>query len=92
MQALAAMPDDITTLERMNAVFDMVRSLPFRPNLWKVQNVFYGLSQTLYPMMRSRSDDYAKNWVREFEQLSEKLGLTLQNDLSESPQVEEVVA
>ena len=81
MQALASMPEDNETLVRMNAVFEMVRTLPFQPNLWKVQNLFYGLSQTLYPSMVARSDRHAQEWVRQFTQLGERLGLTLQADL-----------
>ena len=80
MQAFAAMPEDVDTLRRMNAVFNMVQTLPFQPHLWKVQNLFYGLMQTLYPTLVARSDRRTQEWVREFTQLGEKLGLTLQND------------
>jgi alpha-amylase/alpha-mannosidase (GH57 family) len=81
IQAFAAMPDDINTLERMNAVFDMVRSLPFQPDLWRVQNVYYELTQTLYPKMAGGcSDPSCREWVRQFTRLGEKLGLALENE------------
>lgn len=92
MQALAVMPEDLATLERMNTVFDMVRSLPFQPNLWKVQNVFYGLIQLLYPGMLARTDAEGQEWVRQFQQLGEKLGLTFTTELSRSPQPDTVAA
>jgi alpha-amylase/alpha-mannosidase (GH57 family) len=85
MQAFAAMPDDIETLERMNAVFEMVRSLPFQPHLWKVQNVYYELAQTLYPKIAGRGDQASREWVEQFQRLGEKLGLVLQKDSSHSP-------
>jgi alpha-amylase/alpha-mannosidase (GH57 family) len=84
MQAFAAMPDDIETLERMNAVFDMVRSLPFQPNLWKVQNVYYELTQSLYPKVIGRGDRNSRDWAEQFERLGEKLGLVLQKDFNHS--------
>jgi alpha-amylase/alpha-mannosidase (GH57 family) len=92
MQAFAAMPDDMDTLDRMNAVFDLLTTLPFQPNLWKVQNLYYGLSQTLYPKMAARSDRYAQEWVRKFSQLGEKLGVTLQTDVNRSSQAGLAVA
>jgi hypothetical protein len=75
-------PDDIETLERMNAVFDMVRSLPFQPNLWKVQNVYYELTQALYPKVAARADRVSRDWAEQFERLGEKLGVVLQKDLN----------
>ena len=92
MQAFAAMPEDIDTLRRMNAVFNMVQSLPFQPNLWKVQNLFYGLTQTLFPALAGRSDRRTQEWIREFTQLGEKLGLTLENHWREDPRPELAVA
>jgi hypothetical protein len=92
MQAFAAMPEDMDTLRRMNTVFNMVQSLPFQPNLWKVQNLFYGLMQTLYPKLAGRSDRRTLEWIREFTQLGEKLGLALQNDWHENPHPELAVA
>jgi hypothetical protein len=80
MQAFAAMPDDINTLERMNSVFDVVGSLPFQPDLWRVQNVYYELMQTLYPKVAGRGDPASREWVEQFQRLGEKLGLALQNE------------
>lgn len=92
MQAFAAMPEDIETLRRMNAVFEMVRALPFQPNLWKVQNLFYGMTQTLYPQVAGSADSRAAGWIREFTQLGEKLGLALQINFHENSHPEVAVA
>ncbi len=86
MQAFAAMPEDKETLARMNAVLDMVRGLPFQLNLWKVQNLYYGLTQTLLPEMAQRNDAAGVEWVRCFVDLGEKLGIAVeQKAAAESP-------
>lgn len=87
MQAFAAMPEDIDTLERMNSIFTLIQSLPFQLNLWKVQNLYYGLSQTLYPAMAARNDRRSAEWVRLFSDLGQKLGIALQSLPTPSPEV-----
>jgi len=87
MQAFAAMPADTETLERMNTIFSLIQSLPFRLNLWKVQNLYYGLSQSLYPEMAERKDQRSREWVRLFSDLGQKLGITLRMASTEEPKV-----
>ena len=90
MQAFAAMPSDIDTLERMNTVFTLIQSLPFQLNLWKVQNLYYGLTQTLYPELAARSDRQSREWVRQFSDLGQKLGVSL--EAAPSPQPDLAIA
>lgn len=78
MQALAAMPEDLATLQRMNEIFGMIKSLPFPVNLWKVQNLFYELKQSLYPRMADRQDSESWLWLRQFGELGEKLGIAVE--------------
>jgi hypothetical protein len=92
MQAFAAMPEDSDTLSRMNVLFDMVRTMPFKPDLWKVQNLYYGLTQTLCLRMIERSDPNAQEWIRQFLQLGEKLGLSVQIDLNQGSQADLAIA
>ena len=73
MQAFAAMPQDVDTLARMITVFTMVERLPFTLNLWKVQNLYYGLSRSLYPQMTAADDGHSREWARLFRDLGEKL-------------------
>ena len=77
MQALAAMPEDIATLQRMNDIFAMINSLPFPVNLWKVQNLYYELKETLFPVMAERTDRVSRLWQRQFAELGAKLGIAI---------------
>jgi hypothetical protein len=72
------MPEDSEILERMNAIFTLIHSMPFQLNLWKVQNLFYGLARTLYPQLAARNDQRAREWVRLFCDLGRKLGISPQ--------------
>jgi alpha-amylase/alpha-mannosidase (GH57 family) len=92
MQAFAAMPEDTETLQRMNTVFEMVQSLPFQLDLWRTQNLYYGLTQSLYPQMATRQEESAQEWVRAFRQLGEKLGVALESAVQFDPQAEKVPA
>jgi alpha-amylase/alpha-mannosidase (GH57 family) len=90
MQAFAAMPEDTETLERMNAIFTTVQSVPFQLNLWKVQNLYYGLAQTLYPQLAARNGPRCREWVRQFCDLGRKLGIS--PEAIPSPKPEAVAA
>jgi len=87
MQAFAAMPQDLPTLQRMNEIFSIVNSLPFQVSLWKVQNLFYGLEQTLYPRVGERQDSESRQWVRQFTDLGAKLGIVVKAPVSQEPQL-----
>src|SRR6185369_11917289 len=86
MQAFAAMPEDMETLERMNQIFTTIQSLPFRLNLWKVQNLYYGMTLTLYPQMAAKQDARSRQWVRLFTELGGKLGISLRSLPAPQPQ------
>lgn len=78
MQAFAAMPEDLGTLQRMNEIFSIINSLPFPVSLWKVQNLFYSLEQTLYPQMAENTDSESRLWLRQFAELGGKLGIAVE--------------
>jgi hypothetical protein len=78
MQAFAAMPEDLGTLHRMNEIFSLVNSLPFQMNLWKVQNLFYGLMQSLRERIEQHQDPQSQLWLREFSELGAKLGIAVE--------------
>jgi hypothetical protein len=76
MESLWADPDDISLLLQLNDAVEMVRFLPFEVNLWSVQNNYYELVQRVYPEQKSRADagdPQAKEWIRPFLSLGEKL-------------------
>ncbi len=75
--AFAANFADKAELERFNAIIDVVSSLPFAVNLWKVQNVYYDLMKRVYQQMAARGDEDSQRWAMEFAQLGEKLGVAV---------------
>ena len=87
MQAFAAMPEDLPTLERMNEIFTLINSLPFSLNLWKVQNLFYDLKETLFPRMIERADSESRLWAQQFVDLGSKLGIAVDLPVPEQPQL-----
>ncbi len=65
-------------LRRLDTAASLVHTLPFRVDLWKVQNVHYRLFETVYPKKRAQSergDELAQAWVNCFEALGRKLGI-----------------
>ena len=82
---LDAMGDELAvyphtqSLERYRAILDVVRSLPFEVDLWKLQNVFYQLLQTVYPEMSSTDDEQSRRWARDFAALGGALGVDVRN-------------
>ncbi|MFQ5816646.1 MAG: DUF3536 domain-containing protein [Terriglobia bacterium] len=74
-EQLLASPTDLMLLQKLEAVTDLVRSLPFEVNLWKVQNVYYEMLQRFYPEFRSRADKDAQEWLGHFTPLGEKLSV-----------------
>jgi hypothetical protein len=87
MQAFAAMPEDTEILERMNSIFTLIQSMPFQLNLWKVQNLFYGLARSLYPQLAARSGSRSREWVRQFCDLGRKLGISPEAIPNPQPEV-----
>jgi alpha-amylase/alpha-mannosidase (GH57 family) len=69
-------PHDFSLLQRLNAILELTRSLPFMVNLWEPQNIYYEVLKTVYPESRDRAeqgDESAKMWVAYFASLGEKL-------------------
>jgi hypothetical protein len=61
------------TLVLFNAAMKLVRSLPFPVDLWKIQNVYYQLAETILPELQSRDDEQSRRWCDEFVRLGEQL-------------------
>ena len=74
-------PSETSLLQRLNAILDITRSLPFMLNLWKAQNNYYEILQTVYPEFRDRAekgDENARTWVGLFTSLGDKLSIRVQ--------------
>ncbi len=74
-------PHDLKLLERLGAAVGFTTSLPFEFDFWRIQNIYYEMLQTLYAEFEVKSqngDDGAKEWVRQFLALGEKLRVKVQ--------------
>jgi hypothetical protein len=65
-------------LQQFNAAVDMVKSLPFKVNLGRVQNVFYQLLQNVYPVVALEGDSVNLGWLTEFEALGARLEICVE--------------
>ena len=73
-------PHDRDLLERWAGLASFTESLPFDVNLWKSQNVFWELLNTVYPAVRERADASeaeARQWVDLFTSLGELLSVVV---------------
>jgi alpha-amylase/alpha-mannosidase (GH57 family) len=75
-EQLRAQPGEPDALERLDTVTGLARFLPFEVSLWKAQNVYYDILQTVYPDFRKRAEqgnEGAQEWVRLFMSLGDRL-------------------
>jgi alpha-amylase/alpha-mannosidase (GH57 family) len=78
VERITASPTELGLLKKLDEAVGMLHSLPFQVNLWKVQNTFYDLLQTIYPELREKADrgnEKAQKWVGHFRVLGEKLSV-----------------
>jgi hypothetical protein len=76
MEQFAASPDHIELLDRVEALLDITRSLPFEVLLWKPQNTWFEMRRTAldgYAERAHSGDAGAAAWVQRFRSLGEKL-------------------
>ena len=69
VSALADTPGDTGALVNLLDGIELAQSMPFDVDLWKVQNLYWGMLQTGYPEFRQkaeRNDQQAAEWVRDF--------------------------
>ncbi|MGC2324294.1 MAG: DUF3536 domain-containing protein [Terriglobales bacterium] len=85
MQSFQAEPAAPERLERMEAVIQMVRGLPFEVNLWRIQNIYYQMLQRVRPEFQARKDEEARTWLSHFDRLGEKLGISVPEPQPSTP-------
>jgi alpha-amylase/alpha-mannosidase (GH57 family) len=74
-------PQDVHVLEQWVGMADLIEALPFDVNLWKTQNVFYELLNTVYPALKDRLDDgdeAAGRWTNLFSILGDRLSVAVE--------------
>jgi len=76
MTSLVDTPEDTGILKNMIDCIELAQTMPFDVDLWKVQNLYWGMLQTSYPEFEQRAernDQQAAEWVKEFSSLGEQL-------------------
>lgn len=78
---LVEAPENLHVLARLEETASILQSLPFEVNLWKTQNMNYGMLKSVYPAYRARAErgeEDARVWIQHFTSLSEKLGFRME--------------
>lgn len=72
----AKKPADTAAVERLQAVVELARSLPFEVVLWTPQNIWWDVRRTFFAENHAApGDQAAQAWAQRFQALGEKLGL-----------------
>lgn len=74
-------PGNLELIQELLGAIELRHSLPFEVEIWKVQNGYYRLLQSSFQDFQSRAetgDDSAKEWVKLFTELGEKLGVNVE--------------
>ena len=77
MERIAEAPDAVAMLARTAAIAEIVRTMDIEVNLWKTQNLYFGMLNTVAPSRREqagRGASTAQEWLRHFLQLGDCLG------------------
>jgi hypothetical protein len=78
-ERLAADPTE-PRLKQLHNAATVIESLPFGVDIWKIQNIYYALLQTVYPKMQelqARGDEPAQAWVENFSPLGRLLRIKI---------------
>ena len=71
-------PENLHDLQQLGAAVDLETELPFAVHLWKVQNIYYDMLNSVYPRQHRQSeqgDRKARIWVEHFVALGHKLSV-----------------
>jgi hypothetical protein len=77
---LREQPDRVELLESWAGLAHLAGTLPFEVSVWKSQNVFYELLNTVYPAVRERADggdEDARQWADLFAALGARLSVVV---------------
>ncbi len=73
-ERLFEQPDDLSFLKSLNKAAELVRTLPFKINLWKTQNICYKILHAHCPSLQEKvslGDQNATDWLRQYTVLAE---------------------
>ena len=78
MASLVTTPEDIDLLKELLAAAEMLHSLPFPIDLWKVQNLYHEMLKSTYPEFQKRAqpgDEAVQEWLNQFVPLGQQLSI-----------------
>jgi alpha-amylase/alpha-mannosidase (GH57 family) len=76
----------VSVLRELREATGLLVKLPFPVDLWRVQNIFYVLMQSVYRQMQKRhieGEQTAEEWLTIFEDLAQKLAIKLPSSASQ---------
>ena len=74
-------PDDLKNLQKVQTLVELSDLFPEPVNLWRSQNIFYGILQESYPELKQkaqRGDPSAIEWIGSFRRLGDKLSVKIE--------------
>ena len=75
---LAQDPSDLKLMARIQKTMNLLYEIPINIVLWQVQNDYYSLAKTVYPVVaRSRAEEGAGIWLDAFRKLGETFRFNL---------------
>jgi alpha-amylase/alpha-mannosidase (GH57 family) len=80
MGVLAASPDDIENLEKMESMVSLARNMPFPVDIWNVQNLFWDMLQNVYVQYKQKAgnnDEATSAWMKTFVTLGNELSIRI---------------
>jgi hypothetical protein len=78
MEALRNDPENVELMKQLETLFKTLQPLALQLRVWELQNIYFGLSRTLYPSMKERAhnnDKAAKKWIERFDALENYLSV-----------------
>jgi hypothetical protein len=78
METVTGAPLDLEKLREMEAAIARARSLAFDNDLWRVQNQYWQLLQTVYPDVAAHLGIAAQDWITHFVALGRHLGIKVE--------------
>jgi len=77
MRQLQKHPQNLGLLRKTVSLLDVLKELPFAVNLWKVENLYYQMSRTIYPELMA-SGNAPAGWSNDFLELGRKLRIRVE--------------
>lgn len=80
MDKLSGNPEDVTIMDKVVTILNILNSLGLDLNLWKAQNAYFSIGKRLYKDMKKRADEgdeKAQEWVDRFNELGNQLNVKI---------------